>query len=736
MVTESDIDSSIIMQLVRLGWQPDPKQDGRNVFRQSPKTREEKNALGLLRPDYILYADANSNRASVVIEAKKPNVTLAKALAQGRQYAEKLNAPVVVATDGYRLKTWHMQGKSPLILNNIEVDELFNQHLARHFADNPIYESFLKTERTGKKDLIAKFRKANDILREEGLDAGIIRFSEFANLMFLKMRLENGDYIAGCKWDDLQSKRGLALLELIRMMFENMQKDNSELFRPTKIQLPQHMEALVDILSSFRLSGIKDDIKGVAFEHFIHAYTQGVKNDLGQYFTPRHIVRMMVDYLKPQLGEKVYDPFCGTGGMLIECFRYINQHLDPSDMEGQKVLKTKTIYGRDNSSVARIAMMNMIMFGDGHSNVERGDSYQKLADARGQYDIVITNIPFSQTTRYVEGYPVCPAKGAQNGDSVGVQHCLESLKSSDNARAAIIVPIGFLYKNALRQEREYILKNYDLEQVVELTPKCFNPYTEQQTAVLMLRQRRGDNTFVYYRVHQDGFSQDGYRTPLPGANDIDKVAEKQGGELAVGKAEHYRYKNITVVLPAQHARLKDLAEVRKGDSISPKTSPKLTENGTEPILMVADISLAHIDYCLDKSKFCINDLAISTKNPYLYPTHTIVIPSSGKATLLDHRALLGRAAYLTSTLTGIIAKEIEPYYLFYFFLGFRSEVISYDLGYPGLNVEDIKNIPVPLRTPKERQKIVTEIAALAALHKKFKSAHETALVGSNRLGIL
>lgn len=98
-----------------------------------------------------------------------------------------------------------------------------------------------------------------------------------------------------------------------------MQITESEAVTAIDIQL---MERLMELLSSFRLSSVRDDIKGIAFEHFIHSYTRGTNNDLGQYFTPRHIVRMMVHFLKPQIGETIHDPFCGTGGMLIECFRY------------------------------------------------------------------------------------------------------------------------------------------------------------------------------------------------------------------------------------------------------------------------------------------------------------------------------------------------------------------------------------------------------------------------------
>lgn len=725
MITESDIESAIVIQLVSLGWQPSHRERQRDVFRQSPKTEEEKRKLGRLRPDFVLYADDDSNQATVVIEAKKPNETLEVGLEQGRKYAALLGAQIVVATDGYRLKTWHMTRQSPLFYNDREVDELFPKEIARHFTHTPIYNSFSKREAITKKDLIAKFKNANDILRAEGLDAGIVRFSEFANLMFLKLQLEGGEReISGHTWNNIENKRGTALLSAVKAMFASLRREHPQLFQETKIKTPAQLEKLVDILSSFQLSTIRDDIKGMAFESFIHSYTQGLKNDLGQYFTPRHVIKLMVDYLRPQLGEKIYDPFCGTGGMLIESFRYIQQHT-PNDNKKRNILCQETVYGRDNSSVARIAMMNMIMFGDGHSNVEQGDSYRAFAGKK--YDVVIANIPFSQRTEFTDGYPVAPTTSEKNGDSIGVQHCLASLADKPSARAAIIVPIGFVYKKELRNEREYIARNFHLEQIVELTPKCFNPYTEQQTAILMLRRKRktGGKT-VYYRVKNDGFSQDGYRVPISGYNDIDKVMEKEGGkDIEINDQDGWKYKKIEFIVRKGEKRLGELADIRSGDSISPKTMLKYTNGGKHPIIMVADLASQHIDCYLDEIGAKINDVALEEKKPRLYPKKTIVIPTSGKAALLNHRAMLGEAAYLSATVTGITAKEgiIHPYYLFYWLLRWDTEEATYDLGYPGLSVDILKKVSIPLLTESKRQRIVDEITALVNLQKKLKKQH-------------
>ena len=513
-------------------------------------------------------------------------------------------------------------------------------------------------------------------------------------------------------------------MKVVETMLSELKKEG-QLFEYSQIKNPKNMEKLVEILSSFHLSSVRFDIKGLAFEHFIHSYTRGIKNDLGQFFTPRHIVKMMVQFLKPQIGETIYDPFCGTGGMLIECFRYISQRI--SNPQDKQTLRKKTLFGRDHTNVARIAMMNMIMFGDGHSNISRGDSFALLGETKNKFDIVITNIPFSQETDFYSSYPVIPS-GEKNGDSVAVQHCLESLKQKDTSRAAVIVPIGFLYKDELREERKYILKNWSLERVVELSPKCFQPYTEQQTAVLFVRQStQSTSSYVYNRIKNDGFSQDGYRVPLLGENDIDRTIDDEGGiRYQVSDYNQNKFKRISFSVRSDSVKLNEVATVTAGTGkISPKTKIGDVNNGIYPIMMVADLAKHHIDYFLTESSYKITESAVQKKKPHLFQKNTILIPTTGKASLKNHRALLGIDAYATSTLTGIESMEdrIHPYCLFYFFLNFDIEHITYDLGYPGITTSVLKQILIPNYTDKQQHEIIKRISEAVEFQKKLKAKH-------------
>ncbi len=720
-ITESESVVAIDIQLTACGWQLDPRQLDRNVFKQRARTAEQNKALGGKHPDYVLYAYNESNKPTLVIEAKKPGKSMSEALKQGiNRYAKKINAPIVIASDGWRVKTWHIGRREPLFIDGREVDELFSPEMTKEFVKNNNFSSLSEDVALDQYALIAKFKKANSILKTEGLSAGIERFSEFANLMFLKLLIEGGADIAGFSWADIEAKQGVTLTNAIKTMFRELRREYCNLFEQTKVQNPKNMERLIELLS-FRLSSVKHDIKGLAFEHFIHSYTRGTKNDLGQYFTPRHIVRMMVHFLRPQIGEKIYDPFCGTGGMLIECFRYISQHIESDD--DKKILKEKTVFGRDNSSVARIAMMNMIMFGDGHSNITQGNSYAMLGEAKRKYDIVITNIPFSQETDCYEGYPVMPS-GVKNGDSIGVQHSLESLKDTKSARAAIIVPIGFLYKEQLAQERKHIFKHWTIERIVELSPKCFQPYTEQQTAALVISRKKPIAVYPYYRVKNDGYSQDGYRVALPGENDIDKAMDDIGAtEKPIANDYPSPFKTINLLIRKNEFRLGDIAKITSGaGNISPKTKIIDVIGGVHSILMVADLAKAHIDYCLDESIYKLTERAVRDKKPYLFKENTTIIPVTGKASLKNHRALLGAPAYATSTLAGIEVDEnsMHPFCIFNFFLNFDIERVTYDLGYPGISVRMLMEIGITNYTDKQTKDIIHRVGYVVQLSKELK----------------
>lgn len=500
------------------GWILDKSNPNCNVHFESPDNKELRKRLKGKHPDYILY-ETKSKKPIGIIEAKKTGVDLQKALNQGEEYARNLEAPLIFAMNGAYCETRWLYNKKPLILNGEEVRELIREKEALEFLkekSNEVY-TLPKQVIVSRQELLSIFKDLNDTLRVEGLRAGIERLSEFANILFLKLLSENNenDY-----WSSLKNQKDEDVLGFINSyVFNDIQKKyGGDVFTQLNITNPKTLREIIERLDPLILSTIDTDIKGDAFEYFLQN-TTSTDNDLGEYFTPRHIVKTMVHLVNPVFKESVYDPFCGTGGFLTQSFKYIKEN-SRLNREEEEYLKHKTIFGGEITSTARIAKMNMILQGDGHSGVQKINSLANPIDSK--YDIVISNIPFSQKTQHSNLYFNGLARN--NGDAVCVLHCLRALKKG--GRMAIIVPESFLQKSPLKNIRKFLLDNAKLQSAISLPSGVFRPYTGAQTGILYFTnvfESKTKGNIFYFDVKNDGYTLDDQRKKIQGANDLQIV---------------------------------------------------------------------------------------------------------------------------------------------------------------------------------------------------------------------
>jgi len=529
---ETSTRKKIDLILINLGWNTDEEDRNCNVFTGRTKTKEQNKRLKGKFPDYVLYR-SGSDLPIAVIETKRKGQSIDQALKQAiNRYAKPLEAPLAFATDGTFFKAFHLASNKELTIDGQTTTELFSEKKALRFVvEGPdITEATRKVKHT-REELIQIFKWANDILRKEGLREGAERFAEFANILFLKLisemekdreknkepRLLNDKY-CWTSFSDLDETRMLEYINgtVLPHLVKRYNKSGDVFQQQLGIKNPKTLKQIVDKLDKLTLINTDSDVKGDAFEYFLkNSVTVG--NDLGEYFTPRHIVRLMVNIIKPQFGEKVYDPTCGTGGFLIEAFNHIKQacKLTPHTIE---VLKEHTVFGRELTNTARIAKMNMIITGDGHTNIKQMDSLEH--PVKGQYDVVLANIPYGQTTDWGSLYKI-PSNQA---DSVFIQHIFMSL--NEKGRAAVIVPEGFLFRpRADKKTREYLLQNYDLQAVISLPEKIFLPYTPSKTNILVFKNGTKTERVWFYDLKADGFELSTTRKPIP-YNDISDLLSK------------------------------------------------------------------------------------------------------------------------------------------------------------------------------------------------------------------
>jgi len=509
---EASVTFSILTQLENLGWVIDEKDSLNNVTQQRTKTDKEKKNLKGKIPDFVLY-EFNTNTPIGIIEAKRPNKTLDKVLDEAEEkYAKPLNAPLIFAYNDTYIETRYLHNGRNLKIDGEDVRQFVDHYTALRFAKEgseilsaPAHIQYSREE------LIKIFKKASNLLREAGLQAGLERFGAFSDILFLKimdeiceLRLHANepapipDHI---RWSNFKDKNAPDLyLYMKDVVWKTMNEQYGSIFSGS---LPiENQDILKDIIAELsdeqlRLTAADTDIKGDAFEYFLKNAYQGLSiKDLGEYFTPRNIVRTMVSMVNPKIGEKIYDPFCGTGGFLIESFKYLKMRMKVnSDLN--KMLKEETVYGSEITANARIAKMNMILFGDGHNNIVKEDSFSNPKTAK--FEIVLTNPPYSQKTRYGNLYPV----SSTNGDAMAIMHCFDSLK--ENGRAAILIKEDFLSKGGgVGDVRRYIMKNANNFSIISLPRKLFVPYTPTKTNIIYFEKAGKRNSTFFYVINNVG----------------------------------------------------------------------------------------------------------------------------------------------------------------------------------------------------------------------------------------
>ena len=508
MSTETLALHRINTQLLNLGWVIEG--DKRNVFLEGEcATPEHKKKLGRKRTDYILCS-SNSVSPLAIIEAKKPGLNLEKAIDQGIKYAKMIDAKVVFATDSYVTKAVNLF-RRPLTIDG----EILKDFVDEKKLEKLSQDSDLKTDSkviSHRNDLITIFSRAEDALRQDGIDVGMDAIYEFCSVLFVKIKSEIDSEIESYySWDKLCSLKGKELLEHYKKTIEHFKKKYSGIFRDIKITEPKSLENIVNSLKGLNLSDTSIDIKGASYEHFLKRYSSKNKSVLGQHFTPRHIIEMMCILLDPKIKETIYDPFCGTGGMLIETYKLLRKNIETE--EEIKILNKNMLFGSDISfGASQLAKMNMVILGDGHSNIEKKNSLREAIN--GKYGIVIANIPFNLPSE---------AKGSisntskTNSNILCIQHCIEAIKNG--GRACIIVPDNICYDARYKDLRRYLSNIGNIEAVIRLPRETFKAYTTAKACILFIEniKVKKTNSFAYVEIKNDGYSEGTWREPIPGS---------------------------------------------------------------------------------------------------------------------------------------------------------------------------------------------------------------------------
>ena len=267
---------------------------------------------------------------------------------------------------------------------------------------------------------------------------------------------------------------------------------------PTKIDCRIHCFATSSSISPPSILAIRRreaDILGQSYEYLIKKFADATNKKAGEFYTPRPVVRLMVNILDPKEGESIYDPACGTGGMLLEAVHHVKaNHGDDRTLWGK-------LFGQEkNLTTSAIARMNLFLHGASDFQIVRGDTLRNPAffagDNLATFDCVIANPPFSLENWGEEVWTSDPfgrnfagMPPGKSGDYAWVQHMIKSM-AARTGRMAVVLPHGALFRMGKEGEiREKILGMDLLEAVIGLGPNLFYG-TGLAACILIFRQRK------------------------------------------------------------------------------------------------------------------------------------------------------------------------------------------------------------------------------------------------------
>jgi type I restriction-modification system DNA methylase subunit len=500
----------------------------------------------LREADIEVYADSRHEKPLVIVECKKEVASEAEfrqAVEQAFSYAVAEGARYIWTTSGIKNEYYEVPMEKPKARRTVaDIPRFGEAALAKYrFAVNggvgrDGQKHFpLKTVSEG--ELTHRFAQAHQALWGGDELNPSDAFDEFDKLVFCKIWDERKERADGEPYDfqiiaeDMVDHTNDALLKRLKRLYEEGRKQAPEVFKDDIRLSAAKVRTVVSYLEDVNLSETDLDAKGRAFETFMTSFFRG---NFGQFFTPRPVVKFIVDVLPIKSESRVLDTSCGSGGFLLHALDKVRRTAEEKyGADSIKAYRTwhdfaqHRLFGIEiNEQIARTAKMNMIIHDDGHTNVVAADGLLPIHELvyktenkgfkDGSFDFIITNPPFGSIIRqtehaYLEIYGLSvrdvdwlnpKSKVAQrpgvSSEVLFIEQCWHFL--AEGGYLAIVIPDGILTNASMQYARDWILENFRILAVVSLPQTTFmSTGAGVKSSVLFLRKRR---TEASRRIHE------------------------------------------------------------------------------------------------------------------------------------------------------------------------------------------------------------------------------------------
>ena len=375
---------------------------------------------------------------------------------------------------------------------------------------------------------------------------------------------KNGKY----RWSNwIHNKSGEELLRFVRdelfpftANLHNGYDSIHRIFYDARLSIidPVYLRRTIDIIDGVDFLSLDADVKGDLYEELLNQLQ--VAGELGQFRTPRHIIRFIVAIVNPKIGETVNDPACGTGGFLLLSYEYIRlKNSDPKLVEeyngikrgpGDKLskkqwgfLQNSAFIGQDGDpEMVRISLMNLFLHGLANSDIKMRDTVAGSEDEEDlqRYDVIMTNPPFAGKVDKERIKKSLPIKSTKT-QILFLGYCIDSLKLG--GRCGIILPEGTLFGTNRddKEIRRYLLENCNLQAVVSMPGGIFQPYAGVKTSVFIFKKKPipklDENEKIwFFNMQGDGSSLSKAKKFGPQyKNDVPKLLELWNKNRAIEK---------------------------------------------------------------------------------------------------------------------------------------------------------------------------------------------------------
>jgi len=310
------------------------------------------------------------------------------------------------------------------------------------------------------------------------------------------------------------------------------------------IPKPSLLQEAVAIIDDMDITAQNRDTQGDIYEYLLSELATAGKN--GQFRTPRHIIRMIVELVDPDITDRICDPACGTAGFLINAYEHIiRKYTSPDllevDKEGEyhnligdnitdqkhwEKLWSDTFYGFDfDSTMTRISLMNLMLHGIKAPHIELKDTLSKRYNEEERYAVVLANPPFKGSIDKSDINDRL-SLGTTKTELLFVERMVQLL--TIGGKCGVIVPDGVLFgsSRAHKELRRMLLEENQLEGVVSMPSGVFKPYAGVSTAVLIFVKGGKTEKVWFYDMEADGYSLDDKRTFIDGRGDIPDIIEQ------------------------------------------------------------------------------------------------------------------------------------------------------------------------------------------------------------------